>query len=131
MSGMQTVKNSRTSMVRQAVILGGVLLALGGSTLGTALADDWHHDEGRYEERHDDRARWERERAERERIEQERAEHEHWERERAERERWEQEHRYGAPAVVVAPEQRVIYAPPPVVVAPPAGLNIVLPIRIR
>lgn len=78
--------------------------ALLGSTLGTARADDdhWRHGHRRHE--------W----------------HEHW------------RYRPGPPVVVYGAPPPVIYAPPvvypppPVVyMPPPAGINVVLPIRIR
>jgi hypothetical protein len=105
-------RKSRFGEVRRMAMMIGLTVAVGGLSIGHALAEDG---------RHDDRARWEHERIDRER----------WEHERIDRERWEREHRYAAPPVVVAPPPAVVYAPPPVVVAPPSGINIILPIHIR
>lgn len=92
---------SRFSRIALAV---GLVVAVGGATIGTASADG-HHDRG-----------WHNGPA------------------RGERGRWDHRHYYVPPPVVVAAQPAYGYVPPPVVVAPPPmapGLNIVLPINIR
>jgi hypothetical protein len=99
----------KASAIQKLALATAAAMALVGVSAGTAAADDDHW-------RHGDHGR-----------------HEGW-----------HHHHPGAvivapspyvyappPTVVYAPPPTVVYAPPPVVAAPPAGVNVVLPIRIR
>ena len=90
-----------TSTLRKLALSIGTAAAMVGLGLGTALADDGH-----------------------------------WRHDHGRHEQWEHRHRRRvvvevSPAYVYAPPP-VVYVPPPVVyMPPPAGINLILPIRIR